>query len=74
MKIVFTFSYETYYKDNTKNYTTNYNILVFVIRVKIFFCLLFTKTEGLLCKTPPQRKLCTTRNFQEKHKYNKQYS
>ena len=36
MKIVFTPSYETYFKDNTKNYVTNYYVLVFLISV-IFF-------------------------------------
>jgi len=27
-KIVFTYSYKTYFKDNTKNYVTNYYVLV----------------------------------------------
>jgi len=36
MKIIFTSSYKTYFKDNTKNYVTNYYILVFLISV-IFF-------------------------------------
>jgi len=36
MKIVFTYSYKTYFKDNTKNYATNYYVLVFLISV-IFF-------------------------------------
>jgi len=39
MKIVFTFSYKTYFKDNTKNYVTNYYVLVFLISV-IFLLLL----------------------------------
>ena len=36
MKIVFTSSYKTYFKDNTKNYVINYYVLVFLISV-IFF-------------------------------------
>jgi len=36
MKIVFTSSCKTYFKDNTKNYVTNYYVLVFLISV-IFF-------------------------------------
>jgi len=36
MKIVFTSFYKTYFKDNTKNYVTNYYVLVFLISV-IFF-------------------------------------
>jgi len=36
MKIVFTSSYKSYFKDNTKNYVTNYYVLVFLISV-IFF-------------------------------------
>ena len=39
MKIVFTSSYKTYFKDNTKNYVTNYYVLVFLISVIFFFCL-----------------------------------
>ena len=37
MKIVFTYSYKTYFKDNTKNYVTNYYVLVFLICVIFFF-------------------------------------
>jgi len=36
MKIVFTFSYKTFSKENTKNYTPNSYVLVFLINV-IFF-------------------------------------
>jgi len=36
MKISFTSSYKTYFKDNTKNYVTNYYVLVF-LRSVIFF-------------------------------------
>jgi len=36
MKIVFTYSCKTYFKDNTKNYVTKFYILVFLISV-IFF-------------------------------------
>jgi len=36
MKIIFTSSYKTYFKDNTKNYVTNYYALVFLIYM-IFF-------------------------------------
>jgi len=39
MKIIFTSSYKTYFKDNTKNYVTNYYVLVFLISV-IFFLLI----------------------------------
>ena len=39
MKIVFTFSYKTYFKDNTKNYVTNHCVLVFLSSV-VFFSLL----------------------------------
>jgi len=45
MKIVFTSFYETYSNDNTRNYyTTNYDVLVFLISVKIFF--LFVIWDG----------------------------
>ena len=37
MKIVFTSSYKTYFKDNTKNYVTNYYVLVFLISVIFIF-------------------------------------
>jgi len=37
MKIVFTFSYKTYFKDNTKNYVTNYYVLIFLISVIFIF-------------------------------------
>ena len=37
MKIVFTSSYKTYFKNNTKNYVTNYYVLVFLISVIFFF-------------------------------------
>jgi len=37
MKIVFTSSYKSYSKENTKNYTSNSNILVFLISVNIIF-------------------------------------
>ena len=36
MKIVFTFSYKTYFKDNTKNYVTNHCVLVFLSSVVFF--------------------------------------
>jgi len=36
MKNIFTSSYKTYFKDNTKNYVANYYVLVFLISV-IFF-------------------------------------
>ena len=36
MKIIFTSSYKTYFKNNTENYVTNYYVLVFLISV-IFF-------------------------------------
>jgi len=39
IKIVFTSSYKTYFKDNTRNYVTNYYVLIFLIRVKLFFLL-----------------------------------
>ena len=37
MKIVFTSSYKTYFKDNTKYYVTNYYVLVFLLSVIFFF-------------------------------------
>jgi len=37
MKIIFTSSYKTYFKDNTKNYVTSYYVLVFLISVFYFF-------------------------------------
>jgi len=37
IEIVFTSSYKTYFKDNTKNYVTNYYVLVFLITVFFFF-------------------------------------
>ena len=46
MKIVFTSSHETYSKENTKNYTPNSYVLVFVMCDLIFFCLQF-ETEDL---------------------------
>jgi len=36
MKIIFTSSYKTYLKNNTKNHVTNYYVLVFLISM-IFF-------------------------------------
>jgi len=36
MKIVFTSSYKTFFKENTKNYTLNSYVLIFLISV-IFF-------------------------------------
>ena len=48
MKIVFTSSYKTYSKENTKNYTSNSYVLIFLISV-IFFCLQF-RTEGVFDK------------------------
>jgi len=36
MEIVFTSSYKTYFKDNTRNFDTNYYVLIFLISV-IFF-------------------------------------
>jgi len=48
MKIVFTSSRETYSKENTKNYTPNSYVLVFLISVIwfIYFLLQFG-TEGV---------------------------
>jgi len=40
MNIVFTSFYKTYFKDNTRNYVTNYYVLVFLISVKLFFLLI----------------------------------
>jgi len=41
MKIIFTSSHETYSKENTKNYTTNSYVLVFLITaIFVFFLLL----------------------------------
>jgi len=37
MKIVFTSSYKMYFKDNTRNYDTDYYVLVFLISVNSFF-------------------------------------
>ena len=37
MKIVFTSSYETFSKENTKNYIPNSYVLVFLISVIFFF-------------------------------------
>jgi len=39
MKIIFTSSYKTFFKENTKNYTPNSYVLVFLISV-IFFLLI----------------------------------
>ena len=39
MKIIFTSSYKTYLKNNTKNYVTNYYVLVFLINA-IFLLLI----------------------------------
>ena len=47
MRIVFTSSYKTYFKDNTKNYVTNYYVLVFLISVIFFFAYNYG-TEGVL--------------------------
>jgi len=46
MKIIFTSSYKTYSKQNTKNYTSNFYVLVFLISV-IFFFLQFGTEEVL---------------------------
>jgi len=40
MKIVFTSSYETFSKENTKNYIPNSYVLVFLISVNFFFLLI----------------------------------
>jgi len=37
MKIVFTSSYKTFFKENTKNYTPNSYVIVFLISVIFFF-------------------------------------
>ena len=37
MKIVFIFFHETYFKENTKNYATNSNALIFLISVIFVF-------------------------------------
>jgi len=46
METVFTSSYKTVLKENTKNHTSNSYVLDFLISV-IFFCLQFG-TEGVL--------------------------
>ena len=41
MKIVFTSSYETFSKENTKNYIPNSYVLVFLISVIFFFLIIW---------------------------------
>jgi len=48
MKIVFTFSYKTYFKDNTRNYVENYYVLVFLISLIIFFAYNMGRREYIL--------------------------
>jgi hypothetical protein len=52
MKIVFTSSYKTYFKDNTKNYVTNYYVLVFLISVIFFFAYNMGQREYSLTSVP----------------------
>jgi len=47
MKIVFTSSYKTFFKENTKNYTPNSYVLVFLISV-IFFAYNLGRREYIL--------------------------
>ena len=53
MKIVFTSSYKTFIKKNTKNYTSNSYVLVFLISV-IFFLLIIWDGGSIsfLCVSP----------------------
>jgi len=60
MKIVFTFSYKTYFKDNTKNYVTNYYVLVFLLSVIFFFAYNMGRREYHVKKVPA---LCGGRIF-----------
>ena len=48
MKIVSTSSYKTYFKNNTKNYITNYYVLVFLISVIFLFVYNIGRREYLL--------------------------
>ena len=49
IKIVFTFFYKTYFKGNTKNYVTNYYVLVFLNkRDFIFFAYNMGRREYVL--------------------------
>jgi len=47
MKIVFTFSHETYSKENTKNYATNSHALVFLLSVIFVFLLIIWDGESI---------------------------
>jgi hypothetical protein len=40
IRIVFTSFHETYFKKNTKNYTSNYYVFVFLISVNLYFLLI----------------------------------
>jgi len=48
MKVVFTSSYKTFSKENTKNYTQNSYVLVFLISVIFFFPYNFGRREYYL--------------------------
>ena len=48
MKIVFTSSYQTYFNGNTKNYVTNYYILVFLINVIFLYAYNIGRREYFL--------------------------
>jgi len=48
MKIVFTSFYETFSKENTKNYIPNSYVLVFLISVIFFFLLIILDGRSIL--------------------------
>ena len=48
MKTVFPLSYKTFFKENTKNYTPNFYILVFLINVFLFFFLIIWDGGSML--------------------------
>jgi len=55
MKIVFTSSNKTYFKNNTINYVANYYVLVFLISVIFFFAYNMGRREYKLLKKSDER-------------------
>jgi len=58
MKIVFTSSYKTFSKENSKNYTPNSYVLVFLISVIFFFAYNLGRREYHLIDTEQKYYLC----------------
>ena len=58
MKIVFTSSYKTYFKYNTKNYVTNYYVLVFLISVIFFLLIIWDGGSIVLPPSQNKRVIC----------------